>query len=94
MVQFFDCWLICVFGAGERMVHVFEFVASHIKIFELIVFWYPVAMGLLWIVGSVIYYFRIERKDPLPLPDTPKETNFSSSSATTMININVSDGDL
>lgn len=53
------------------MVHVFEFVASHMKIFELIVFWYPVAMGLLWIVGSVIYYFRIERKDPLPLPDTP-----------------------
>ena len=53
------------------MVHVFEFVASHLKIFELIVFWYPVAMSLLWIVGSMIYYFRIERKDPLPLPDTP-----------------------
>ena len=53
------------------MVHIFEFVASHLKIFELIVFWYPVAMSLLWMVGSVIYYFRIERKDPLPLPDTP-----------------------
>lgn len=53
------------------MVHVFEFVASHMKIFELIVFWYPVAMGLLWIVGSIIYYFRIETKDPIPLLDTP-----------------------
>ena len=53
------------------MVHIFEFVASHLKIFELIVFWYPVAMSLLWIVGSFIYYFRIERRDPLPLPDTP-----------------------
>ena len=53
------------------MVHVFEFVAAHLKIFELIVFWYPVAMSLLWMVGSIIYYFRIERKDPLPLPDTP-----------------------
>lgn len=28
-------------------------------------------MGLLWVVGAVIYYFRIERKDPLPLLSTP-----------------------
>ena len=53
------------------MTHIFEFVASHMRIFELIVFWYPVAMSLLWIVGSFIYYFRLERNDPLPLPDTP-----------------------
>ena len=54
-----------------KMIRIFEFVAAHLKIFELIVFWYPVAMSLLWMVGSVIYYFRIERRDPLPLPDTP-----------------------
>ena len=53
------------------MIHIFQFVASHLKIFELIVFWYPVGMSLLWMVGSIIYYFRIERKDPLPLPYTP-----------------------
>ena len=53
------------------MDYIFEFVLRHFHIIELIVFWYPVVMSLLWIVGSVIYYFRIERKDPLPLPDTP-----------------------
>jgi len=48
-----------------------QFVTNHLKIIELIVFWYPITMGLLWVIGSVIYYFRIERKDPLPLYDTP-----------------------
>ena len=50
---------------------IFRFVASHLKIFELIVFWYPVGMSLMWIVGSIIYYWRIERKEPLPLPYAP-----------------------
>lgn len=50
---------------------IFDFILKHFHIIELIVFWYPVVMSLLWIVGSVIYYFRIERKDPLPLPSTP-----------------------
>lgn len=51
--------------------YIFHFVLNHIRIIELIVFWYPIIMSMLWIVGSVIYYFRIERKDPLPLPATP-----------------------
>ena len=50
---------------------IFQFVASHLRIFELIVFWYPVGMSLMWIVGSIIYYWRIERKEPLPLPYAP-----------------------
>lgn len=53
------------------MESIFQFVLNHFRIIELIVFWYPIIMGLLWIVGGVIYYFRIERKDPLPLPSTP-----------------------
>lgn len=51
--------------------YIFHFVLNQIRIIELIVFWYPIIMSMLWIVGSVIYYFRIERKDPLPLPATP-----------------------
>ena len=50
---------------------VFLFVIQHMKIIELIVFWYPVIMGMLWVIGGLIYYFRIERKEPLPLPSTP-----------------------
>ena len=38
---------------------------------ELIVFWYPIIMGMLWVVGGIIYYIRIERKEPLPLNETP-----------------------
>lgn len=53
------------------MEHVFYFVLTHMKPIELIVFWYPVTMGLLWIIGGILYYFRIERKKPLPLPSTP-----------------------
>lgn len=50
---------------------VFEFVLSHMRPIELFVFWYPVTMGLLWVIGGLIYYFRIERKKPLPLVQTP-----------------------
>lgn len=50
---------------------VFQFVLNHFYIIELIVFWYPITMGLLWVIGGLIYYFRIERKEPLPLPSAP-----------------------
>ena len=53
------------------MESIFQFVLNHFRIIELIVFWYPVIMGMLWIVGGIIYYFRLERKEPLPLPSTP-----------------------
>lgn len=53
------------------MEFVFQFVLSHMKLIEIIVFWYPVIMGMLWVIGGVIYYYRIERKEPLPLPSTP-----------------------
>lgn len=53
------------------MESIFQFVLNHFKLIELIVFWYPVTMGMLWVIGGVIYYFRIERKKPLPLPSTP-----------------------
>lgn len=48
-----------------------NFILNHIRIIELIVFWYPIIMGMLWTVGGIIYYFSIERKDPLPLNKTP-----------------------
>ena len=50
---------------------VFQFVLRHMHPIELFVFWYPVIMGMLWVIGGLIYYFRIERKDPLPLTSTP-----------------------
>lgn len=50
---------------------IFSFVLNHFKIIELFVFWYPVSMGMLWVIGGFIYYWRLERKDPLPLIDTP-----------------------
>lgn len=53
------------------MDYIFDFVLNHMRIIELIVFWYPIVMGMLWVIGSLIYYFRIERKDPLPLNETP-----------------------
>lgn len=53
------------------MENVFDFVVNHMKPIELFVFWYPITMGLLWIIGALIYYYRIERKEPLPLNDTP-----------------------
>ena len=55
----------------EILTSIAIFVTSHMKIIELIVFWYPIIMGMLWVIGSVIYYFRLECKDPLPLNGTP-----------------------
>lgn len=48
-----------------------DIILNHLSVIELIVFWYPVSMGLLWVIGSLIYYYRIERKEPLPLTSTP-----------------------
>lgn len=42
-----------------------------IKVLEQFVFWYPVIMGSMWVIGSIIFYNRIEKKDPLPLNDVP-----------------------
>lgn len=36
------------------------------------VFWYPAFMSVMWIVGSLIFYFRVERRKPLELIATPK----------------------
>ena len=36
------------------------------------VFWYPAFMSVMWVIGSIIFYFRIERKKPLELLSTPK----------------------
>lgn len=42
-----------------------------IKILGQFVFWYPVIMSTMWIIGSIFFYFRIEKKDSLPLNETP-----------------------
>lgn len=34
-------------------------------------FWYPIIMSLFWITGSLLFYFRRERKEPLPLKESP-----------------------
>lgn len=55
----------------EFMEVIFSFVLSHMRPIELFVFWYPIAMGMLWMIGGTIYYHRIEKKKPLPLVSTP-----------------------
>lgn len=35
------------------------------------VYWYPALMAMLWILGSIIFYYNNERKDALPLKETP-----------------------
>jgi len=37
----------------------------------LFVFWYPACMSTLWMIGGILFYFRVERKKPLPLTETP-----------------------
>ena len=41
------------------------------KFLELFVFWYPATMSIIWIIGSIIFYFRIENKKPLSLNESP-----------------------
>jgi poly-beta-1,6-N-acetyl-D-glucosamine synthase len=42
-----------------------------IKFFSIFVFWYPLVMCTIWIIGGLLFYFRRERKEPLPLTETP-----------------------
>jgi poly-beta-1,6-N-acetyl-D-glucosamine synthase len=35
------------------------------------VFWFPLIMSTVWIIGGILFYFRRERKKPLPLLETP-----------------------
>ena len=35
------------------------------------VYWYPALMAMLWVVGSLVFYFNNEKRDPLPLKETP-----------------------
>lgn len=42
-----------------------------LKTIELFVFWYPAIMSVMWIAGGIIFYFCIERRNPLPLYKTP-----------------------
>lgn len=35
------------------------------------VFWYPLIMSMVWMIGGVLFYYRRERKGPLPLKETP-----------------------
>ena len=38
---------------------------------EIFVYWYPAVMGMMWILGSLVFYFANERKGSLPLEKTP-----------------------
>ena len=35
------------------------------------VYWYPALMAMLWVVGSLVFYFNNEKRDPLPLKENP-----------------------
>ena len=35
------------------------------------VYWYPALMAMMWVVGSLIFYFNNEKREPLPLKETP-----------------------
>lgn len=42
-----------------------------IRVIEEFVFWYPAIMAVMWMVGGIMFYFCNERKEPLPLYETP-----------------------
>lgn len=42
-----------------------------IKFISLYIFWYPLVMSIFWIIGGVLFYYRRERKEGLPLTETP-----------------------
>jgi poly-beta-1,6-N-acetyl-D-glucosamine synthase len=45
---------------------------SYLEYFALqFVFWYPLIMSTIWIIGGIFFYYRIEKKPPLPLIATP-----------------------
>ncbi|WP_462410139.1 poly-beta-1,6-N-acetyl-D-glucosamine synthase [Neobacillus sp. Marseille-QA0830] len=41
------------------------------KLFSAFVFWYPLVMCTLWIIGGLLFYYRREKQGPLPLLETP-----------------------
>ena len=43
-----------------------------LRVIELFVFWYPAIMAAIWIAGGLLFYFYIERREPLPLEKTPR----------------------
>ncbi|MCP8968040.1 poly-beta-1,6-N-acetyl-D-glucosamine synthase [Ectobacillus ponti] len=42
-----------------------------IAFFAGFLFWYPLLMSLFWISGGILFYMKRERKEPLPLTETP-----------------------
>lgn len=38
---------------------------------SLFVFWYPLVMSIVWIIGGILFYLRREKKPGLPLTETP-----------------------
>ena len=42
-----------------------------LRAMEIFVYWYPAVMGMMWILGSLVFYFTNERKGSLPLEKTP-----------------------
>src|SRR5690242_9067728 len=42
-----------------------------IKFISLYIFWYPLVMSIFWMIGGVLFYYRRERKEGLPLTETP-----------------------
>ncbi|MDF2590967.1 MAG: pgaC [Clostridia bacterium] len=44
---------------------------SFISLISSFVFWYPLTMSIVWIIGGILFYHRREKKPPLPLTETP-----------------------
>ena len=42
-----------------------------LRTMEIFVYWYPAIMAMLWILGSIVFYFSNERKGALKLESTP-----------------------
>ena len=42
-----------------------------LRAMEIFVYWYPAIMGMMWILGSLVFYFSNERKGALQLEKTP-----------------------
>lgn len=41
------------------------------KALETFVYWYPIVMSTIWMIGGLVFLERIERKKPLPVTKTP-----------------------
>ena len=42
-----------------------------LRLIELFVFWYPAIMSVAWVAGGILFYISNEKRDPLPLYETP-----------------------